>query len=59
LLKITGGNYEMVWPDGSKKIFGLFAGSGTNTYVFLTQVVDPAGNAVTLTYDGIRLVGPH
>lgn len=57
LLKITGGNYEMVWPDGSKKIFGQPVGNGS---FLLTQVVDPAGNAVTLTYDdggpGLRLV---
>lgn len=48
----TGPNsYEMLFPDGSKKVFGLRAG----TSVFLTQVLDPAGNAVTLTWSGSRL----
>jgi len=40
--------YEMLYPDGSKKIFGL---RGADKLVFLTQVVDPAGNAVTLTWE--------
>jgi RHS repeat-associated protein len=48
-LQRTGANsYEMLFPDGSKKIFGLRASSR----VYLTQVVDPAGNAITLTWDG-------
>jgi RHS repeat-associated protein len=50
--------YEMVFPNGSKQIFGLRTPAGD---VFLTQVVDPAGNAVTLTWadpgsTSIRLV---
>jgi RHS repeat-associated protein len=51
-------SYEMLWPDGSKLVFGQSDGSiGTSRNVFLTQVVDPFGNAVTLTYDGsLRLV---
>jgi len=53
LLQRIGANpftstYEMVFPDGSKKIYGLRTPSGA---VLLTQVLDPAGNAVTLTYD--------
>ncbi len=55
----TGTNsYEMLSPDGSKKIFGQSNGSvGTSRKVFLTQLVDPFGNAVTLTYDAnLRLV---
>lgn len=49
----TGANsYEMLFPTGSKKIFNLRQGAK----VFLTQVVDPAGNAVTLTWSGDRLV---
>ena len=37
-------------PDGSPA-------AATSRRVFLTQVVDPHGNAVTLTYDaGLRLV---
>jgi RHS repeat-associated protein len=46
------GRYEITWPDGSRKIFSHSGSSGT----LLSQVVDPAGNAVTLTYDGDRLV---
>ena len=53
-LRRTGPNsYEMLYRDGSKKIFALRSANR----VYLTQVVDPAGNAVTLTYDGsLRLV---
>ncbi len=52
-LKRTGpSSYEMLFPDGSKKIFGLRVFGR----VYLTQVVDPAGNAVTLTWSGERLV---
>jgi RHS repeat-associated protein len=51
-------SYEMVAPDGSKKVFTQSDGSvGTSRRVFLTQLVDPAGNAMTLTYDAsLRLV---
>ncbi|ACX96924.1 RHS repeat-associated core domain-containing protein [Halothiobacillus neapolitanus] len=44
--------YERRMPDGSKEVYGA---SDNSTYfprrIFLTQVVDPAGNAVTLDYD--------
>ncbi|MBI3851714.1 MAG: hypothetical protein HY298_15780 [Verrucomicrobia bacterium] len=54
LLKRTSTNtYEMVWPDGSKKIFGPDIGA---LGLALRQVVDSSGNAVTLTYDQGRLV---
>jgi RHS repeat-associated protein len=46
------GRYVITWPDGSTRIFSRSGSSGT----LLTQVADPAGNAVTLTYDGDRLV---
>ena len=53
-LKRTGANsYEMTFRNGSKKIFGLRQANS----VLLTQVVDPAGNAVTLTWSGADLVG--
>jgi YD repeat-containing protein len=54
LLERTGpASYEMMWADGSKMVFGQSDGSvGTSRKVFLTQVIDPAGNAVTLNYDG-------
>ncbi|WP_097459093.1 RHS repeat-associated core domain-containing protein [Mangrovitalea sediminis] len=44
--------YERLMPDGSKQIFST---SDKSTYyprrIFLTQVVDPQGNSVNLTYD--------
>jgi len=54
LLKRTApDSYEMVAKDGSKLIFGKSDGSvGTSRKIFLTEVVDAAGNAVTLAYDG-------
>lgn len=58
LLRRTGADsYEMVGRDGSKLIFAQPDGSiGTTRRIFLTQQVDPAGNAVTLTYDpGLKL----
>jgi len=58
LLTRTGANgYQMLWPDGSKLIFSQSDGSvGTSRNVFLTQEVDPQGNAVTLTYDTNLLI---
>ncbi len=59
LLKRTGPNsYEMTWPDGSRKIFGQSDGSvGASRRVYLTQIVDPAGNALTFTYNqALRIV---
>jgi len=53
LLKRTGtDSYELVWPDGSKTIFSQPDGSaGSMRRVYLTQIADPAGNALTFTYD--------
>jgi RHS repeat-associated protein len=53
---VTNGiKYTMLWRDGSQMIFGRSDGSaGTSRKVFLTQVIDPQGNAVTLTYDGLQ-----
>lgn len=47
LKRINTNTYEMLFPDGSKKIFGRRE-SGS---VALTQVMDSAGNAVTLTWE--------
>jgi YD repeat-containing protein len=45
--------YHLTKPDGSKLIFNQSDGTlGANRKVFLTQVLDPFGNAVTLNYDG-------
>jgi RHS repeat-associated protein len=54
LHRLSANTYEMIWPDGSKKLFGP---ASRALGLLLTQVVDPAGNAVTLTYDqNARLV---
>jgi RHS repeat-associated protein len=59
LLKRIGTNvatstYELLFPDGSKKIYGL---RGTNiSGVKLTQIVDPAGNAATLTWQNFGIL---
>jgi YD repeat-containing protein len=45
-------SYERLSGDGSKLIFSQSDGSiGTSRKIFLTQIVDPFGNAVTLSYD--------
>lgn len=53
LLTRTGTNsYQMRARDGSKLIFSQSDSSaGTARKIFLTQILDPFGNAVTLTYD--------
>lgn len=45
-------SYELRFPDGTKHVFAKFDGATTlPRKVFLTQIVDPAGNALTLNYD--------
>jgi RHS repeat-associated protein len=59
LLTRTGpASYERRTGDGSKLVFGQPDGAtGTSRKIFLTEVVDPFGNAVTLTYDAnLRIV---
>ena len=57
LVKTGTSSYEKRLPDGSKQVFGL--SDGATSYprrIFMTQVVDPAGNAVTIGYDsGFRV----
>jgi YD repeat-containing protein len=44
--------YEKRFPDGSKQVFDLSDGSiSYPRNIFMTQVVDPAGNAVMVGYD--------
>jgi RHS repeat-associated protein len=44
--------YEKRFPDGSKQVFGLSDGSSSfPRKIFMTQWVDPTGNAVTIGYD--------
>lgn len=49
----TGTNrYEIRYPDGSKKVFDQPDGSvGTTRKIFMSAVVDAAGNAVTVQFD--------
>jgi RHS repeat-associated protein len=49
--------YQLLSQDGSKLIFSQSDGSvGTSRNVFLTQIVDPQGNALTLNYDANLLL---
>ncbi len=53
LLKRTSTNsYELLYRDGSKKIFSLAGPGITVRRVYMTQVIDPAGNTVSINYDG-------
>jgi RHS repeat-associated protein len=53
LLRTGPDSYELTSRDGSKLVFGQPDGTaGTTRKIFLTQTIDPFGNAVTLTYDG-------
>lgn len=51
--------YERRMPDGSKEVFSASDGNtGYPRKIYLTQRVDPQGNAVTLSYDSQhRLTG--
>jgi YD repeat-containing protein len=52
LTRTAPNNYEMLSPDGSKKVFSQSDGSNGNVRkIFLTQLIDPQGNAVSLEYD--------
>jgi RHS repeat-associated protein len=53
LLTRTGpSSYQLLSGDGSKMIFSQSDGAvGTARDIFLTQEVDPQGNAITMTYD--------
>jgi len=60
LVRSTSGpvSYQRQMGDGSVEIYSTLDGSASfPRRVFLTQVIDPQGNAVTLSYDGqMRLV---
>jgi len=52
LTKTSGSSYQMLFKDGSQKVFTTSDGSvGTVRRIFLTQIIDPAGNIVRLNYD--------
>jgi RHS repeat-associated protein len=44
--------YELLRPDGGKYVYERFDGASSGLRrVFLTRIVDPAGNTLTLSYD--------
>jgi len=52
LTQTSSSSYEQQFQDGSKREFALSDGSlGTSRRIFMTQLIDPAGNAVELQYD--------
>lgn len=58
LVKTGTDQYEKRFPDGSKQVFGLSDGAPVSRKLFMTQQIDPHGNAVTYSHDGsFRLVG--
>ena len=51
LVRTGSGTYERRHPDGSKETYAQAIGTtGPNRKVFLTKIVDPQGNAVSLIY---------
>jgi RHS repeat-associated protein len=52
LVLLSSSSYELRYPDGSRREYTQSDGSaGSTRRIFLTQVIDPAGNAVQLNYD--------
>jgi hypothetical protein len=52
LVRTSPAAYEKRFGDGSKQVFN-FSDNGTSPRkVFMTQIIDPAGNAATIGYDG-------
>jgi RHS repeat-associated protein len=52
LTRTSPASYEMLSPDGARKIFSHSDGAtGTSRKIFLTELIDRFGNSVTLTYD--------
>src|SRR5437899_7343109 len=57
LVRISSTNYEVRFPDGAVEVYTLPDSTNGARRVFLTQKRDPAGNALTNTYDAnFRLV---
>lgn len=52
LVRTSASSYELQLPDGSKMEYTQSDGStGSTRRIFLTQMIDPASNAVHLVYD--------
>ena len=57
LTRTSGSSYQCVYPDGSQTIYSQPDNTNGARRVFLTKKIDPAGNALTFTYDSTnRLV---
>lgn len=53
LYRLTPNTYRKVYPDGHEEYFEQYIGTtGTQRRVFLTRVIDPQGNEVSIEYDG-------
>lgn len=51
LVRIDANTYERRHPDGSKEVYARAIGTSAPRKVFLSSVVDPQGNAVSVVYD--------
>jgi RHS repeat-associated protein len=52
LTRVSTNRYELLFPDGSKHVFAQPDGSASSTRrVFMTQMIDPAGNTADINYD--------
>lgn len=57
LVKLGPDQYEKRFPDGSRQIFNVSDGAAIARKIFMSQSVDPHGNALTYTYDAsFRLI---
>ncbi len=54
LVRTSAGSYERRLQDGSKEIFDVSAGSIAPRQIFLSKVIDPAGNILAFGYDALR-----
>jgi RHS repeat-associated protein len=58
IVRTSSNTYEKRFPDGSRHVFGPQS-NGSSSYprlLFMTQMVDAAGNAATINYDGSNRV---
>lgn len=52
LVRVAAGRYELRMNDGSRQVYGQPDGATfAPRRVFLSQIIDPQGNSVSLTYD--------
>ena len=51
LTRTSGTSYQLLSPDGTLLVFGQSDGGVATRRIFLTEVIDPAGQAVSLAYD--------